>query len=153
VSSCRFIFSRLYWWLYDGAKDVVVTLARGENSVSSCRPYSRAKGPGTSAGSFPMALSLSAEAGVQGVLGGVSRGPVGPRGPLESVALVAAAGASFGASGVGSGAPACISASRVFTLRLKAARCSAVADRGAMPSCSGGGTRRATVTACSPGML
>jgi hypothetical protein len=30
----------------------------GDNSVSSCRSYSRAKGPGTSAGTFPIALIL-----------------------------------------------------------------------------------------------
>ena len=35
----------------------------GDNSVSSCRSYSRAKSPGatSSAGAFPMALSLSGE--------------------------------------------------------------------------------------------
>ena len=48
--------------------------AWGDNSVSSCRSYSGAKGPGTSAGVFPMALSLSGEGprwfstGCQGVL-------------------------------------------------------------------------------------
>jgi hypothetical protein len=56
-----------------------------DNSVSSCRSYSRAKGPGTSAGVFPMALSLSR--GVPGVLGGVRRGPVGPPGPRGLAAL------------------------------------------------------------------
>ena len=33
----------------------------GGNSVSSCRSYSAAKGPATSAGAFPMVLSLSGE--------------------------------------------------------------------------------------------
>jgi hypothetical protein len=35
----------------------------GDNAVSSCRSYSRAKGPGTIyiAGAFPVALSLSGE--------------------------------------------------------------------------------------------
>jgi hypothetical protein len=36
-------------------------LAWGDNSVSSGRSYNRAKDPGTSAGAFPMALSLSGE--------------------------------------------------------------------------------------------
>ena len=43
----------------------------GDNSVSSCRSYIRAKGPGTSAGAFPihpMALSL------------YGKDPRGPRG-------------------------------------------------------------------------
>ena len=39
----------------------------GDNSVSSCRSCSLAKGPGTSAGTFPMELSPSKE------------GPRGPR--------------------------------------------------------------------------
>jgi hypothetical protein len=39
----------------------------GDDSVSSCRSSSRATGPGTSAGAFPMELSLSKE------------GPRGPR--------------------------------------------------------------------------
>jgi hypothetical protein len=54
----------------------------GDNSVSSCRSYRRAKGPGASAEAFtihPMALS---------VLGGVPRGPVGPPRPLELAALI-----------------------------------------------------------------
>jgi hypothetical protein len=33
----------------------------GDNSVSSCRSYSRSTGPGTSAGVFPMARSLTGE--------------------------------------------------------------------------------------------
>ena len=33
----------------------------GANTVSSCRPYSRAKGPGTSAEAFPTARSLAGE--------------------------------------------------------------------------------------------
>ena len=33
----------------------------GDTSVSSCRSYSRAKGPGASADAFPMTLSLSGE--------------------------------------------------------------------------------------------
>jgi hypothetical protein len=33
----------------------------GDSSVSSCRSYSPAKCPGTSAGTFPVALSLSGE--------------------------------------------------------------------------------------------
>jgi hypothetical protein len=37
------------------------TGAWGDNSVSGRRSYSRAKAPGTSAGAFPMALSLSGE--------------------------------------------------------------------------------------------
>jgi hypothetical protein len=42
----------------------------GDNSVSSCRSYSPAKGPGTkfSAGAVPMALSLSGEGPRAGVL-------------------------------------------------------------------------------------
>ena len=50
---------------------------------------SRAKGPGTSAGTFPMALSRSGED--PRVLDGVPRGPVGevgPPGPLELAALL-----------------------------------------------------------------
>ena len=51
----------------------------GDHSVSSCRPYSRAEGPGTSAGLFPMALSLSGED---------PRGPRrGAKGSLELAAL------------------------------------------------------------------
>ena len=63
-------------------------LARGDNSASSCRSYSRAKGPGTSAGALPMAVSLLVSGGgPQGVLDGVRRGPVSrgtPRTPRVS---------------------------------------------------------------------
>ena len=58
----------------------------GDHSVSSRRSYSRVKGPGTSAGAFPRALSHLER--FQGVLGGVRRDPVGPRGPLETAALL-----------------------------------------------------------------
>ena len=50
--------------------------------------YSRAKGPGTSAGAFPMALSLSRE-DPRGPRCG-AKGSVGPPGPLELAALVVA---------------------------------------------------------------
>ena len=58
----------------------------GDNSVRSCRPYSRAKiGPGTSAGEFSMALSLQGELGSLGVLAGWPGGPLwGPQDPLMS---------------------------------------------------------------------
>ena len=47
----------------------------GDNSVRSCRSYSRAKiGPGTSAGEFSMALSLQGEG--PGVLAGWPGGPL-----------------------------------------------------------------------------
>jgi hypothetical protein len=58
----------------------------GDPSVSSCGFHSRANGPGTSAGAFSMARSLSGR--IQGVLGGVPRGPVGPPGPRELAALL-----------------------------------------------------------------
>jgi hypothetical protein len=44
-------------------------LAWGDSPVSSCRPCSLAKGPGASAGAFPMVLSLSGGGG-----GGGSKG-------------------------------------------------------------------------------
>ena len=53
----------------------------GDNSVSSCSSCSRAKGPGTSAGAFSMARSLSGEdqrgssTGCQGVLWDPCMGP------------------------------------------------------------------------------
>ena len=51
-------------------------VAWGDNSVRGRRSYRRDKGPGTSAGAFPMALSLSAEEErIQWVLDGVPRGP------------------------------------------------------------------------------
>ena len=50
-----------------GADDDHTVVAWGDNSVSSCRSYGRAKGPGASAGAFPTARSLSGE------------GPRGPR--------------------------------------------------------------------------
>jgi hypothetical protein len=45
-------------------------LAWGDNSVSSCRSYSRATGPGTSAGAIPMTFFLSkgSSTGCEGVL-------------------------------------------------------------------------------------
>jgi hypothetical protein len=47
--------------------------------VSSCRSYSRAKGPGTSVGAFPTALiSLSGEGPRGPRRGRVRRGPAGP---------------------------------------------------------------------------
>jgi hypothetical protein len=54
----------------------------GDNSVSSCRSYRRAKGPGTSAGAFPTALSLSGE-GPRGPRRGAKGSCGTPRGPLE----------------------------------------------------------------------
>jgi hypothetical protein len=52
-------------------------VAWGDNSVSNCRSCSRAKGPGTRAGAFPMARSLSEE-GPRGPRRGVKRIPPGP---------------------------------------------------------------------------
>jgi hypothetical protein len=71
---------------------VLKTIAWCDNAVSSCRSCSRAKGPGTSVGAFPTTLSLPE--GIQAVLDGVRRGPVGPPGPLESAALARAGGGS-----------------------------------------------------------
>ena len=51
--------------------------------MSSCRSYSRAKGPGTSAGAFPMALSLSGE-GPRGSSTGCEGVLWDPRDPLPS---------------------------------------------------------------------
>ena len=50
--------------------------AWGDNPVSSCRSYSRAKDPGTRAGAFPVAFPYLER--VQGVLNGMPRGPAGP---------------------------------------------------------------------------
>jgi hypothetical protein len=57
--------------------------ASSDNSVSSCRSYSRAKGPRTSAGAFPKWRCPYLER-VRGVLhDDVPRGHVGSQGPLE----------------------------------------------------------------------
>ena len=72
--------------LEHGAAEVEALPTWGDNSVSNCRSYSRAKRRGTSAGAFhihPMALSLL-------IWMGVPRGHVGPLGPLELAALVPA---------------------------------------------------------------
>jgi hypothetical protein len=42
----------------------------GDNSVSSCRSYTRGKGPGVSAGAFPMGLSADLEKMIQWVCKG-----------------------------------------------------------------------------------
>jgi hypothetical protein len=55
VRSCRFIFSSEAVWrrLYGGAKDVIISLAWGDNAVRSCGSCRAAKGPGTGAATFP----------------------------------------------------------------------------------------------------
>jgi hypothetical protein len=65
----------ILWWV--GILSLL--LAWGDNPVSSCRSYSRAKGPGASAGAFPKSLSYLER--VQGVLEEVPRGPGGPPWP------------------------------------------------------------------------
>ena len=59
--------------------------------MSSCRSYSRAKGPGTSAGAFPVALSLSGELMVQRILDGPGAKGVlwDPPGPVALAGLAA----------------------------------------------------------------
>jgi hypothetical protein len=62
-SMARFLVSRLYGGAMAVLKMSSSLLAWGDNSVSSCRSHSRAKGPGTSAGasSMDMARSLCGE--------------------------------------------------------------------------------------------
>ena len=69
-----------------GAAPRALALSWGDNPVSSCRPFTRATGPGTSAGAFPMALSLSGEDPRGPRLG--AKGSSGtPGAPAEFVAL------------------------------------------------------------------
>ena len=49
------------WFLVGVTAPFVRQSTWGDNSVSSCRSYGQAKGPGASAGAFPVALSLYGE--------------------------------------------------------------------------------------------
>ena len=58
-SMARFLVSRLYGGAMAVLKMSSSLLAWGDNSVSSCRSHSRAKGPGTSAGASSMDMARS----------------------------------------------------------------------------------------------
>ena len=62
-------------------------VAWGDNSVSSCRSYSRAKGPSAGAGAFPTCMALSLYGEDPRVPRRGAKGLVEPLGPLELAAM------------------------------------------------------------------